>query len=258
MATIESRVPHEGAPQPGSGGPPAGGTAGSGRRHWSWRRRILLALGVLVATAVVILAVLAESYQPVRFGDASGGTFPGLPAGTGFRTVNTGGATGKTYIPPQLDVFTLTESIQNTGPQTVTILAVSILSPQQQADDTPDGIAPWPLTPAGTAHWMTPAYERPHSTSVGSFATSVSLAPGEFMYVGIPLRMSGSCYDPAGYAGNNTFYVKERFGFFTHWAAVKVQSPWILHSPYDPGNRTSGPASLPLEQPAKDLVCPAK
>ena len=271
MSTIDSRPSQPGAPQEnapqeqenapqsGSGEPPADGPAGS-RRHWPWRRRILLALGALVTTAVVILAVLAGIYQPVQFGDEYGGEFPGLPAGTGIRIVNTfGGASGQTYVPPQRGVFTLAESIENTGPQTVTILAVSILSPQEQADDTPSGIAPWPLTPAGTARWMTAEYEGPHqhvSSSVGSFASSVSLAPGESMYVGIPLRMSGRCYDPASYVGNDTFYVKERFLLFTHWVAVTVQSPWILHAPFDPGNRTSIPASQPIERPAKDLVCP--
>jgi hypothetical protein len=207
--------------------------------------------------AVVALAVLAGTYQPVQFGDEYGGAFPGLPAGTGIRSVNTfAGATGETYVPPQRGVFTLTESIQNTGPQTVTILAVSILSPQEQVS----GIAPWPLTPAGAVRWMTPAYESPHqhtpSTS-GRIAASVSLAPGEFMYVGIPLRMSGRCYDPNGWSGNDVFYVKERFLFFTHWVAVHVQSPWILHAPADPGNGGPRPASQPPQEPAKDLVCPA-
>jgi len=226
------------------------------------RRRILLALVALVATAVVVLAVLAGTYQPVQFGEAYGGAFPGLPAGTAFRTVNNfGGATGQTYIPPQRGVFTLTESIQNTGPQTVTIEAVSILSPQEQSTDATNGVAPWPLTPAGTARWMAPSYESPYqhtSSTSGSFATSVSLAPGELAYVGIPLRMSGRCYDPVGYTGGDTFYAKERFLFFTHWVAVKVDSAWILHSPADPGNGSPTPASQPPQEPAKDLICPAK
>jgi hypothetical protein len=252
MATTETRTP-----QPGSGEPPADGTGGSRRRRWSWRRRILLALGALVAAAIVVLAVLAGTYQPVQFGDAYGGAFPGLPAGTGIRSVNTfGGALGETYVPPQRGVFTLTESIQNTGPQAVTILAVSILSPQDQVS----GIAPWPLTPAGTVRWMTPAYESPHqhiSATSGSFNTSVSLGPGEFVYIGIPLRMSGRCYDPSGWTGNDVFYVKERFLFFTHWVPVQVQSPWILRSPADPGGSSPYPASQPIQEPAKDLVCPA-
>jgi len=243
------------APQPGNGEPPADGTGGSRRRRWPWRRRIMLPLGALVAAAVVALTVLAGIYQPVRFGDAGGGAFPGLPAGTGLRAVNTfGGAMGETYVPPQRGVFTLTESIANTGPLTVTILAVSILSPHAQAD----GVAPWPLTPAGTVRWMRPAYTGPHqhiASTGGSFATSVSLAPGEFMYVGIPLRMSGRCYDPGSWTGGDVFYVKERFLFFTHWVPVLVQSPWILHAPADPGNGSPRPASQPVQEPAKDLGC---
>jgi hypothetical protein len=252
MATTETRVP-----QPGNGEPPADATGGSRRRAWRWRRRILLALGSLVAAAVVALAVLAGTYQPVQFGGAGGGAFPGLPAGTGIRAVNTfGGATGETYVPPQRGVFTLTESIQNTGPQTVTILAVSILSPQDQVS----GRAPWPLTPAGTARWMMPAYGGPHqhtASTSGSFATSVSLAPGEFLYVGIPLRMSGRCYDPNGWIGNDVFYVKERFLFFIHRVPVQVQSPWIRHSPADPGSSSPYPPSQPVQGPAQDLICPA-
>lgn len=261
MSTIDQSAPHQDTPHPGSAEPPADGPGSPGRRHRPWRRRILLALGAVVTATVVVLALLAALYQPVRFGDSYGGAFPGLPMGTGIRTVNNfGGATGQTYVPQQRGVFTLTESIQNTGPETVTILAVSILSPQQQADDTPAGIAPWPLTPAGTPRWMNPEHTGPNghiASSSGSFTTSVLLAPGESLNVGIPLRMSGRCYDPADYTGNDVFYVKERFGIFTHWVTVTVDSPWVLHAPYDPGNRTSGPASLPLERPAKDLVCPA-
>jgi hypothetical protein len=60
-----------------------------------------------------------------------------------------------------------------------------------------------------------------------------------------------------GRGGNDVFYVKERFLFFTHWVPVQVQSPWILHSPADPGNSGPCPASQPIQEPAKDLVCPA-
>ncbi len=265
MTTIESRAPDKlppqpatpqpATPQPGSGGPPAGGTAGSGRRHWSWRRRSLLALGALVATAVVILAVLAGIYQPVEGSDTPGDAFPGLPAVTGLRLVNTfGGAAGEMYVPPQHGVFHLTGSIVNTGPQTVTILAVSILSPQQQAEDTQSGLAPWPLTSAGTVRWLRlgPA----HAPSLGSFPSSVSLAPDQVIDVGIPLRMSGRCYDPNGYFGDSTFYVEERFLLFTHWVAVQFPLQWIFHSPADPVNGSTS-ASAIHQLPAKDLICPA-
>ena len=88
MAVTESR------PAPHDGESPARDGPGRARRH-PWRRRILLGLGLLLTAAVVVLAVLAGTYQPIRFGDTYGGDFPGLPHGTGLRSVNTfAGATG--------------------------------------------------------------------------------------------------------------------------------------------------------------------
>ena len=106
-------------------------------------------LGLLVTTAVVVLAVLAGTYQPIRFGDTYGGDFPGLPHGTGLRSVNTfAGATGEIYVPPQSGAFSVIPSIYNNGPLAVTIEAVSILSPQQQAA-ADRGSAPGPCSPPG-------------------------------------------------------------------------------------------------------------
>jgi hypothetical protein len=80
--------------------------------------------GLLVTTAVVVLAVLAGTYQPLRFGDFYGGDFPGLPHGTGLRSVNTfAGATGEIYVPQQSGVFSVIPSIANDGPLAVTIEA---------------------------------------------------------------------------------------------------------------------------------------
>jgi len=62
--------------------------------------RFLLGLGTFGVAAVVILVVLAWTYQPVQFGDASGGSFAGLPTGTGLCTVNDFAfATGDIYVP---------------------------------------------------------------------------------------------------------------------------------------------------------------
>jgi hypothetical protein len=99
----------------GNGEPPAAEPPASRRRSpWRWS---LFGLGGLLAAAVMVLAALAATYQPVQFGGAWGGTLPGLPAGTGVGQVNTFGAlTGQTDIPPQSGVFTITESIYNTGP----------------------------------------------------------------------------------------------------------------------------------------------
>jgi len=69
------------------------------------------------------------------------------------------------------------------------------------------------------------------------------------MSLGIPLQMSGICYDPAGWTYVDVFYVKERFLIFTHWVAVHFQPSLIMHSVSPPG----GPGA----EPARDLVCPA-
>ena len=243
MAVTESR------PAPHDGEPPAADGPGRTRRH-PWRRRALVAVGALLAAAVVVLAVLVGTYQPIRFGDTYGGDFPGLPHGTGLRSVNTfAGATGEIYVPPQSGAFSVIPSIYNDGPLSVTIEAVSILSPQQQADAS-RGDAPWPLLPAGPVRW---AFQytgpgRPDLPS-GRSVAGVSLPSGQGMSLGIPLRLSGVCRDRTGWTGTDVFYVKERFGFFTHWVAIHFQPSLIMHEPSPP----NGPGA----EPAQDLICPA-
>jgi hypothetical protein len=74
MALTESRpVP------PGGVEPPGGETARTRRHPWRW---VLLGASALLTTAVIVLAVLAGTYQPVGFGNSWGGSFPGLPDGT--------------------------------------------------------------------------------------------------------------------------------------------------------------------------------
>jgi len=243
MAVTESR------PAPHDGEPPAADGRGRTCRH-PWRRRILMGLGLLLAAAVVVLAVPAGTYQPIRFGDTYGGDFPGLPHGRGLRSVNTfAGATGEIYVPPQSGAFSVIPSIYNDGPLSVTIEAVSILSPQQQADAS-RGDAPWPLLPAGPVRW---AFQytgpgRPDLPS-GRSVAGVSLPSGQGMSLGIPLRLSGVCRDRTGWTGTDVFYVKERFGFFTHWVAIHFQPSLIMHEPSPP----NGPGA----EPAQDLICPA-
>jgi hypothetical protein len=206
---------------------------------------LLLALGALLATAVVVLAILAGTYQPVQFGDAGGGggTLPGMPVGQGLQFVNTfGGEQGEIYVPPQLGVFTLTETILNTGPQPVTIEAVSILSPADQANQA-HGIQPSPLTPAGPVRWQNMLPLQPAPTS-GRSVAGLSLRPGEDIYVGIPVRLSGTCYDKQGFETTDVMYVRERFLTFTHWVAVTFQIPFIFRQPSYPGG-----------EPAQDLTC---
>jgi hypothetical protein len=100
------------------------------------------------------------------------------------------------------------------------IFRMVMCGPDQQAQQA-QGVRPWPFTPAGRPLWLP---------------------------IGIPLRMSGRCYDPGSYVRIDTFYVKERFLFFTRWVAVQFQPDMLIHNPSNP----SGPGA----EPAKDLTCP--
>lgn len=248
MAIAEPQHAHEPArhePAQGAGEPPSADLRVRRRRPWG--RRILLGLGALLAAAVTVLGVLAGTYQPLGFGGQWGIGFPGLPDGTGVRHVNTfGSQTGQVYVPPQAGVFTVMESIYNNGPKPVTIEAVSILSPQKQAYAAA-GNAPWPVVPAGPVQWALQIQGLPHvGPASGRSVAGVTVPPGQGLTLGIPLRLSygGVCYVAGGWASLDTFYVKERFGPFTHWVTVQFPEPLSMR----------GPESRGALQ-AKDRVC---
>jgi hypothetical protein len=218
----------------GDGEPPASDPPRSRRRH-PRRRWILLTASALVAAAVVVLGTLAGTYQPIRGGGESGTHFPGLPTGTGLRSVNTFGIDpGQIYAPPQRGAFTILQALSNVGPEPVTIEAISILSPQQQAEEK-EGEPGYPLTLAGAVRWIPaccgnwPASGRP--------VAGLSLAPGQDILIGIPLRQVGTCYDPNGWTSPDGFYVKERYLTFTHWVTVPFQPGLVLHYPNIPGQK---------------------
>jgi len=206
----------------GGASPPAG--AFDTRAHGPLRRRWwLIALGTIAAACLIVAGVLAQIYQPAVFGGAWGASFPGLPAGEGLRPVNTfGSSNGDIYVPPQRGVFTVTESIQNSGPLAVTIEAVTVSRPQQL------GTTPWPLTPAGWPMYLPEYGPRPNE---GRPIAGLTLGPGQAILVGIPARMSGACHVPNGWTGLKFFYVKERFLIFTHWVAIPLGTPLIFHEP---------------------------
>lgn len=188
-------------------------------------------MAVLPAAALVVLVVLAGAYQPIQSGGASGVSFPGLPTAAGLRSVNTFGLQwGQFSVPPQLGAFTVVESVENTGPETVTVAAVSILSPpDQQALHAPwigTPAAAWPLVPAGPARAM---------------IAGLSLAPGQAAQIAIPVRLGGPCYERQGWITADTFYVEERFLTFTHWVAISFAIPWLFHQPADPPGAGQGP-----------------
>jgi hypothetical protein len=201
---------------------------------------------------VIVLGVLAGTYQPLGFGgqwSTAGGSnyFPDLPGGTGLRSVNTFGEhTGQLYVPPQAGVFTVTESIYNNGPKPVTIEAVSILSPPDQAIAA-EGGSPWPLVPAGPVHWTLQIQGLPHAgPGRGTSVAGVTLRPHQGLLLGFPLRLSdgGACFISGGWTGVDTFYVKERFGPFTHWVTVQFPEPLTMHEPPTSGQK-------------RDLTCPS-
>jgi hypothetical protein len=144
-----------------------------------------------------------------------------------LRAVNTfGGSNGDIYVPPQRGIFTVPESIQNSGPVAVTIEAVTASRPERA------GITPWPLRPAGQALYLPADGPRPAS---GRPVAGLSLRPGQAIFVGIPVRMSGDCHVPNGWTGLRVFYVKERFLIFTHWVAIPLGTPLMFHEPEPSG-----------------------
>jgi hypothetical protein len=227
--------------QPGNGSP-------ASRRQRAPRHWVLLAVGALLAAAVIVLVVLAGTYQPIAEGGQWGVGYPGMPSGTGLRTVNNflNVSNGDTYIPPQRGVFTITESFGNSGPEAVTVEAVTILSPDEQAEET-KGEPLSPLTPAGAVRWrdedLGPGMPPPTS---GNSVVGLTLAPGQDIVIGMPLRISGPCYEPGSSTEADAFYVKVRYLSFTHWVAVPFQAPLLLLQPAAVG-----------QQPAKDFVCPS-
>ncbi|HEY7262798.1 MAG TPA: hypothetical protein VH589_15095 [Trebonia sp.] len=198
----------------GQGSPPAAVTRAPGRRgfwrHW-WR--LVLASLALIATAVIVLAVMAGTYQPL----GPGGAGPAVSGATGIRNVNTFGASaGDIYIPPQKGPFTIWVNIGDSGPAAVTVEAVRVGNP-------------WPLVPAGALQYQLPGpawRTRPFK--------SYRLAgggPGSGVMIGIPVRTGSHCYANNSWVHIDSISVEERFLMFTHWVSIPLSNPLILHAP---------------------------
>lgn len=157
------------------------------------------------------------------------------------RQVNTFGAqAGEFFIPPQPARFAVSVSLGNSGPEAVTIEAVSMSPPAPGR--------PWPLVPAGPVlYWTSAMFGGLHPKS-GRPIAGLSLQPGQGndIYVGIPVRTS-SCYTSGGFTILDSFYVKERFLLFTKWVRVPLTQPILLNAPADPPN-----------QPGPGTICPGR
>ena len=208
----------------GPGGPPpAEQKPGSARRRGRFRWWWLLPPLALVLAAAVILTELAATYQPIVTGDLSGpNMIPGMPRAHGVRWVNQFGAEpGDIYFPPQQGTFTVSASIKNAGTHAVTIESVSL--PNQTAM----------LVQAGPVQYALGYREK----TVPHLLRSVTLRPGDSIYIGIPVR-SGPCGERSGWTSQDSFLVRERFLSFTHTVSLPFTSQGgilILHSLSHPG-----------------------
>jgi hypothetical protein len=209
------------------------------RRWWRW---VLVAAGVLLLAAVVVLWTLAATYQPVGFGGETTGAPAGMPAASGMRMVNNFGVyPGDVYVPPQYGAFTIGESVANTGPEPVTIEAVTMVPPQQEADPSD-----WPLVPAGRVKWWYQQHDGPDpglpagcSYTALCVLSSLSLAPSSDIVVEIPVRFIRGCYEKGSFSEDTDFYVKEKFGPFTHWVTVPLGMPYLFQAPLISGQTAS-------------------
>jgi hypothetical protein len=193
------------------------GRAGSARERGRMRRWWLVAAGVLalVLAAAIVLVELAAHYQPLGFGGTgySNGYFPGLPTGTGIRAVNTFGYLHEDiYIPPQRATFSLFIDLANNGGQPVTIGAVTLQK---------SGQGFWPLTPAGPVRYARPDWWGIVGRWKSRILRSVTLGPGQDIYIGVPARM-WPCAQRYGWTSVPSFYVTYRYLFVTRTVAL----PW--------------------------------
>src|SRR5215467_1459490 len=191
--------------------------------RWIW---LALAAFAILLTPTIVLAVLADHYQPLRYGDTGSAdlAYPGLRAPQGARTVNTfGGVREDVYLPPQHGVFFLFAAVMNDGSLAVIIQAVTV--PE-------DG----PLKQAGITR-----YARPPSTGYGTpgipparrVVHDLALGPGKEVFFAIPLR-SWRCGQRHSWVTEQSFSVRYQFGPFTH----VISLPWgsqgdelIMHAP---------------------------
>jgi hypothetical protein len=185
-------------------------------RYWRLRWLVLVTVPILAAAASVLLT-LASGYRPLAYGedDMRNLSYPGLPAGHGIRSVNSfGGIRTDHYIPPQRGTFYLVVSVTNLGSRSVTV--EKAFMPHSSA-----------LRSAGRALYSRPGADH---RAIGDPRPSrvlhdVKLGPGDEIFVAIPVR-SGRCAERDSWMSVPFFYVKYRFLFFHHIAAL----PWGMHN----------------------------
>ncbi len=194
-------------------------------RYWRWRWLVTTIL-VIVAAAASVLALLANNYRPLSYGEdwISTLAYPGLRAGQGIRSDDAFAGNGpEIYVPPQRGTFYLFASIMNVGSRAVIVEKVSL----------PRGS---PLTLAGPVRYARPSGGgRSGIPRPNRILHNVRLGSDREILIAIPVR-SRPCAQ-----NRNSFWVAVRhfdvsykFLFFHHVAAL----PWgfkddiiIMHAP---------------------------
>ncbi len=195
------------------------------------RRVIVLGISLLLA-AFIVAIVLSAAYQPLTFGGEAGGSFAGLPSGVGLRQVNTfAGSNGELFIPPQGGTFTISTSIMNNGPESVTIEAVAPGPPAEPSATW------WPFRSAGRVHYA--PFEFPTALHAGTLGSGLSIPPGEAISIGVPVRFSNDCFEASGWATVTTLWVKERYLTFTQWVEIPIGQTLVAQEPVPRGSPAS-------------------
>jgi hypothetical protein len=175
-------------------------------RRWRWWSMLA---GVLAIAGSVLLAKAAV-YQPLGWGEDQF-----RPIGVGIRPVNQfGHYRYDYYVPPQRGKFTFVVSITNTGSRPVIIEGLSVRQ----------GV----VGLVGPVFYTTAFYtsQAPFSNKLPSGSPvlhDVTLGAGRSIVVAIAMRTS-PCATPDGWTSIPSFFVKERFLFFTHTVAL----PWSM------------------------------
>ncbi len=188
---------------------PVGGVRvrASRARRWPW----WLALAGVIAIAGSVLLAKAAVYQPLGWGQDQF-----VPVGVGIRPVNQfGDYRYDYYVPPQRGIFTFVISIRNNGSRPVIIeglrvdaLAVRLAEPVRYTTAFYTGNAPV-------------SNQLPSGSPV---LHDVTLGAGKSIAVAIAMRTAQCASRNAGWTSIQSFFVKERFLFFTHTVAL----PWSM------------------------------
>jgi len=202
----------------------------SGVRKW---RLAISAFAAVVAAAVIVLGVLAGTYQPLGLDGVEYGPVAGMPPWVADRVNTFGNEAGQLYVSPRSGPFTIEGNVTNTGPEPVTITAAKVAESGTSA-------FPWPLVMAGQAKWFTLGGDLPGALPSGCIdracsLTGLRLLPGITVTIALPVRFVYSCFEPDSSTGPTELQVGEQFGPFSQWVIIAFPVPYLFREPEPSG-----------------------